>query len=168
MRTLVASWALLGVLVLLGQALWRLTPIALEPISTGTLTGGQWALMIAWVLISIYSEGYRGFHLRFSPRTAARALYVADHPTLARVLLAPAFCLGLFGATRKVLIVAWGFPVIILGLVLLVRTLSQPWRGIIDAGVVIGLGLGVLSLLWFFARGLAGHAPPVDPQVPAG
>ena len=35
--------------------------------------------------------------------------------------------------------------------------LNEPWRGIIDAGVVAGLGLGMLSMLGYFVLGLMGH-----------
>ena len=38
-----------------------------------------------------------------------------------------------------------------MGIILIVRFLvTQPWRGIVDLGVVIGLSMGILSL-WFFA-----------------
>jgi hypothetical protein len=32
-------------------------------------------------------------------------------------------------------------------LILLVRRLGQPWRGVIDAGIVLGLGWGFVSIL---------------------
>ena len=37
----------------------------------------------------------------------------------------------------------------IIGFVLIARQLPQPWRGIVDAGVVVGLGLGIISILYF-------------------
>ena len=39
-------------------------------------------------------------------------------------------------------------------LVLVLREIPQPWRGLIDLGVVIGLALGAASILMLFVRGL--------------
>ncbi len=54
----------------------------------------------------------------------------------------------------------------IVTLVISVRQLAQPWRGIIDAGVVLGLALGVASLLYHFVRQLAGNTPAVPLDLP--
>jgi hypothetical protein len=74
--------------------------------------------------------------------------------------------MGLFGATRKVLIISWSIIFMVIGLVILVRSLPEPWRGIVDAGVVIGLGLGLLSIAIFFVQGLAGKKIEHDPCIP--
>ena len=49
-------------------------------------------------------------------------------------------------------------------LVALVRRLDQPWRGIIDAGVVVGLAWGLAALWIFTARafGPRGLDHPAD------
>ena len=73
---------------------WRLTPIAIEPIQANQLGTFHWFVMIAWILINAYAEGYRGFHKRYSPRTVARAFYLVDNPTPLRVIFAPLFCMG--------------------------------------------------------------------------
>lgn len=164
--TLIALWGMVGVVLLIGSALWRLTPLAIEPMVDGSMNTWHWALMIGWSAFNLYAEGYRGFQLRFSPRTAARAIYLGHNPTPTRVLLAPFFCMGFFGATRRVLIAAWAVLIMVAGLVTVVRLLDQPWRGIVDAGVVIGLGWGLLTLVVFFVGGLARGEMPVDPQVP--
>lgn len=83
-----------------------------------------------------------------------------------RVLLAPLFCMGFFGATRRVLIAAWVVLIMVAGLVALVRALDQPWRGIVDAGVVVGLGWGLVTLIGFYVGGLTSGVMPADPQVP--
>lgn len=162
---LTAFWGVGGVLLLLGQALWKLTPIALEAVELG-MSGFEMAVCVAWVAFNGYAEGYRGFHRRFSPRVVARAQHLAANPTVLTVLLAPAFCMSLFRSTRKGLIVAWTLVVVIIGLVTLVRTLPQPWRGIVDAGVVVGLAGGALSILYFCVQALAGKSFDVDRQLP--
>lgn len=154
-----------GVLVLVIQPLFRLAPYAIEAIRGG-LTGLQWVLLLAWVVINAHAEGWRGFHRRFSPRVVARAYYLGRHPRPAWVLLAPFFCMSLFHASRRGMIVARSLVVGIVVLVLLVRQLDQPWRGIVDAGVVAGLGLGALSLLYHLGRALLGHPPQVPPDLP--
>lgn len=165
LAALISLWGMIGVVLLIGSALWRLTPWAVEPIVAGTLGVGHWVLMVAWVVFNAYAEGYRGFQKKFSPRTAARAIYLGTHPSPVRVVLAPLFCMGFFGATRRVMITAWVVLVVVLGLVAVVRSLAQPWRGIVDAGVVVGLGWGLVTLVGFFVKGLAEGELPVDPQV---
>lgn len=163
---LIALWGIGGVVLLIGSAVWRLAPLAIEPIADGSLAAWQWALMIGWVVFNAYAEGYRGFQKRFSPRTAARALYLGENPTPVRVAFAPLFCMGFFGATRRVLIAAWVVLIMVAGLVALVRALDQPWRGIVDAGVVVGLGWGLVTLIGFFITGMTGGTLPTDPEVP--
>ena len=46
------------------------------------------------------------------------------------------------------------------------RLLDQPWRGIVDAGVVVGLSYGCIALVVAFARVLLGAPLRVTPQVP--
>lgn len=161
------GFGVLGVLALVVQPLFRLTPYVIDAIRGG-LTGLQWTVLVAWVVVNAHAEGWRGFHLRFSPRVVARAYHVGRNPRLAWVLLAPFFCMSLFHASRRGLVVARLLVVGIVLLVLAVRQLDQPWRGIVDAGVVAGLGLGALSLVYHFVRALAGHPPTVAPDLPEG
>jgi hypothetical protein len=166
LRHLLIAWGVLGVVALLVQALWRLTPIALEALGSG-LSPLHWGITLAWVGINAHAEGYRGFHRRFSPRVVARAQWLADNPRPWLVALAPIFCMSLVHASRRGLIVARVLLLGIVGIVAVVRLLPQPWRGIVDAGVVVGLGLGLLSLLYFYVRELWGHPPAADPDLPA-
>jgi hypothetical protein len=160
-------WGVLGVMALVTQPLVRLTPLVLEAIRGG-LTGGQWAILGAWVVVNAHAEGYRGFHCRFSPRVVARADYLRRHPRPLWVAFAPFFCMSLFHASRRGLWVARVLVVAIVLLVIAIRFLDQPWRGIVDAGVVVGLGLGLLSLVYWFVRLLLGHVPGVSPDLPDG
>ncbi len=163
---LAAAWGVAGVLLLLGQAMWRLTPLALEPVLDGTMTSFQWFLYVAWTLFNGYAEGYRGFQKAFSPRVVARAVYLGRHRQPLHILLAPAFCMAMFHATRKRLIMAWGLPGAIVILVVAVRMLPQPWRGIVDIGVVVGLLWGSLSIVVFFTRALLFNIVPEDDSIP--
>jgi hypothetical protein len=162
----VAVWGVLGFAALVFRAVWSLTPVALAPIRAGTMTALHWFLYIGWLVFMVYSEGYKGFQRKVAPRVAARAMYAARNPRPLLVILAPLFCMGLFHATRKRLIVSWcAFTGIVL-LVIVVRQLDQPWRGIIDGGVVAGLGWGLVAMLWSFARALQGHPMSVPADVP--
>jgi hypothetical protein len=61
-------------------------------------------------------------------------------------------------------IISWTLALAIVGIVAAVRHLDQPWRGIIDAGVVVDLGIGVVSILYVVALAIAGRAVDVDPR----
>jgi hypothetical protein len=54
------------------------------------------------------------------------------------------------------MITGWVMVSIIAALVIGVRHVPQPWRGIIDAGVVVGLGIGLVSLLARYFAALSG------------
>lgn len=155
----IASWGVLGVGLLLGRALVQLTPIALEAVASHAFRLPHWALLLAWVAFNAYAEGYLGFHRKFSPRVVGRALDLGRNPTLLRVILAAPYCIGLFEAPRRTMLTSWILVLVIAAVVFGVRHISQPWRGIIDAGVVVGLGIGLLSLLASFVSALAALGP---------
>ena len=48
-------------LLLLGDAVYRLAPVAFEAV-TGELSGGQWAALIAWHLVSRVKRPCRAPH----------------------------------------------------------------------------------------------------------
>jgi hypothetical protein len=118
------------------------------------------------VVFMAFAEGYRGFQQRFSPRVAARARYLRNNPRTLHVVLAPLFCMGFFHATRRRKITSFSVTFGIVVLVVLVRLLSQPWRGIIDWGVVVGLFWGLVSLAAFSARAFKREELPCSPEVP--
>lgn len=156
---LVLLWGVLGVTLLLGQALIRLTPIALAPWAGEGLSPWQMGVCVVWVGINAYAEGYRAFQLRYCPRVVARGFYVARYGRWWEQALAPVFCMSFFGATRKGLAVAWCLLLGIVLIVIVVHQLPQPWRGIIDAGVVVGLGWGVVCLWFELFRHWRGGSP---------
>jgi hypothetical protein len=160
-----AVWGIAGLSLLFGSALFRLYPYA-QALMEIPLEWFHGASLATSLIFMGYAEGYKGFHLKFSPRAAARALYLKGNPTLVRVLLAPLFCMGFFHATRKRKIVSFSLTIGIIGLIVLVRQLPQPWRGIVDAGVVVGLGWGLLSVWLFSIKAFFGTGFDVSPETP--
>ena len=163
-----ASWGFVGVALLLGRPIWSLSELAFEPLVRLDLSLWQWGLYGLSVVLMAYSEGYKGFQRGFSPRVVARAFHLARHPTLTRALLAPFFCIGLFHASKKRLIVSWTLLTMIVALVLTVRLLPYPYRNIIDAGVVVGLGWGLLATILMAARALHRGCAEGSPELPDG
>ena len=165
-RILIALWGVGGVTILLGRAVVSLTDEALYPWLTGSLTPFQMAVYLTWVVVNAYTEGYRAFQRQFCPRVVGRSLWLAQHPRPLLVAIAPAFAMGLVYARRRRLIVSWSVVIILIGVIALVRTVPQPWRGVIDGGVVVGLAWGVLVLWSLFLRALFGGPVPVAADLP--
>ena len=162
-----AIWGLGGISLLFGSAVFRLCPYAFELLEY-PFSGIHWTALALALLFFGYIKGYKVLHLRFSPRVAARVLYLWKYPTLIRILLAPLFCMGYFHATRKRKVMSCSFTVIIIGLIVLVRQLDQPWRGIIDAGVVLALGWGLVSMWLFTIQAIYSENFDVAPETPDG
>lgn len=162
----IAAWGVLGFAALLGSALYRLTPLAIEAARDYSLTGLQISVYVVWVIWMWYTEGYRAFQKQLCPRMVARAWHLGRNPKTLHVIFAPLFCMALFHATRKRLIISWVILVMIIGLVIGIKQIEQPWRGIIDGGVVVGLGWGLAVLLFLFGRALAGSEPKASPELP--
>lgn len=160
-----AIWAVLGVSVLLLNAILRLAPRAMEALGMD-LNFMHWALMIGFLIFMIYAEGYKGFQKKFSPRTAARVKYLKENPTLLRVILAPVFAMGFFQANKKTRIVAWILPVMIIILICVISQISQPVRGLIDVGVVVGLSYGLISFWLFCLQAFTNKSFNRSPEMP--
>ncbi|MGE5173203.1 MAG: hypothetical protein ACM3MD_05180 [Betaproteobacteria bacterium] len=160
-----AFWGLAGVILLLASAVYRLTPLAIDAFSY-PWRWYHWFAFILIVLFMAYVEGFRAFQQAFSPRVAARARYLLDHPNMLHTLLAPFFCMAYFHAPRRRQITSISVTAGIIVLVILVRLLSQPWRGIIDGGVVVGLVWGLISLVVFGYQALSTDRFPYSPEVP--
>lgn len=163
------GWGVLGVGALLAEAVFRLWVHALEAVAEHRLSPAQWAFAVGWTGLLWLFEGYRGFQRRFSPRVVARALYLAHHPRPLHLALAPAYCIGLLYASPRRLRSEWTMVVLVVALVLLVRELEQPLRGLVDLGVVVALSWGLGAVLLFAVRALwTGEAPEVGLDLPEG
>ncbi len=168
-RRLFLTWAVGGVLLLFANAVRRVGPIALEPLRQGW---PGWRLAAAYagsVGLMGFGMGYQGLHKQFAPRVVVRAWAMADRrvgPWVA--LLAPLASMGLVHGTRRRVITSWTMIGSMVGALVAVRILGQPWRGVIDAGVVVGLAWGMVAILLLAARAARGELPPADPELPAG
>lgn len=167
MQQLAIVWGLGGVLLLLSSAFFRLSPLTAEALSM-ELTAVHWAFLSFWLPFMAYSEGYKGFQLKFSPRVVARAWHLSRAPRPLHLLFAPVFCMGYFHASRRRKITSWAISVGIVGLVALVKLLPQPWRGLVDLGVLLGLGWGALAIVILAIQALRRGGISVDPQLPEG
>lgn len=159
-----AFWGVSGVVAMLCYAIARLLPNALESLQS-ELSLTQWFVLLVWCIYMLITEGYQGFQKQLSPRIVARAQYIQKHGNLTIVLLAPLFCLSYFYATKKRLIVSYGLTLAIILFVVVARQLPAPWRGIVDAGVVLGLGYGVVWIIIYAAKAKNNVTYVTDPEI---
>lgn len=165
MGKLGAAWGLSGVLAVLVYAVVRLADISLEALES-PFDWRHWTVLIVNTAFMAYSEGYRGFQQGYSPRVVARAATLIDTPSWPRVVFAPLFCMGYFHTTRRRLISVYALTVGILTLIVIFQQIPQPWRGILDAGVVLGLSWGTVSILAFAAKAWLGSGFDHSPDLP--
>lgn len=162
-----ALWGVVGVMTLLGFSVFRLMGRAIDMFGYD-LRWYHWLTLIVFVLFMAYAEGYRGFQGAFSPRVAARAKYVYDAPRWLYVLTAPVFCMGYFHIHRRRQIVTFALTALIGLTIGLIRFIDQPWQGIVDAGVVVGLTWGIVSIgvysVLAFTASTFGYSPEVPEQ----
>jgi hypothetical protein len=163
-RRWAAAWGLIGFSLLIGEAFYKVTPFVLELFQI-QLTPFHWIALIGWSIFMAYSEGYRGFQKHYSPRFAARVRWLLDNASTKQAWLAPFFCMCFIGTTRKRKIVAYCLTSGIALLVVFIRMLPQPWRGIIDVGVIVGLGWGLLSIYILTWQTLTKNTNVGDPEV---
>ena len=114
-----ALWGLAGVLALLSSATLRLWPKAVDAFYY-PFAWYHWTALVAIVIGMAYAEGYKGFQKAFSPRTAARARYLRQHPRFGHIVMAPFFCMGYFHATKRRKITSISLTIGIIALIVLV------------------------------------------------
>ena len=166
MGVVAAVWGVSGFLFLLGFAIYRLVPIALQAFAD-TLSWHHWLLLVLNITVMAYYEGYRGFQRSYSPRLIARSRYLSNSYTPVSLLLAPLFCMGYFSAPKRRLIGAWLLTGTVIVLIVLFNHLPQPWRGLLDAGVVVGLSWGIAATLFYAALVSLGYKFDYEPQISA-
>lgn len=160
-----ATWGVFGVSALLGSAVVRLWPLVTAAFEreTGPLF---WLSVVGSLTFFGYAEGYRAFQKQFAPRVVARALTLTERPSLLRALLAPLFCMGFFAATRRRMLTSWVLTLSLIALVASMRFVPQPWRGVVDLGVVVALLWGIVSMLVLSVAALRGQRPDVPTDLP--
>ena len=165
MNLIAAIWGTLGVTFLVGKSCQSLFSRAQEALQS-ELSTYHWVTLVFYSLFMLYFEGYRGFQKKFSPRTAARVRYLYLNPQPLHVLLAPFFCMGYFHAKKKAQIAAIAVSLLILCVIFLMQSCPQPWRGIIDVGVILGLSYGLISFGCFLVKVFTKKNHGISPEVP--
>jgi hypothetical protein len=133
----------------LSQSVLRLLPYTYVPLETLPKTTIL-PLYAGAALFFAYYEAYKGFHLKFTPMFVSRAFNLHTQNALYRYPLSPFYATGLFESSTKRKITSVGVTLAVMLLIIISKRLSPLNRGIMDVGVVTGLGLGVISLWYHF------------------
>jgi hypothetical protein len=141
----IASWAVAGVVILLADAVVRVSTVAIHGIRAG-LSPLEWGALAVVSLVLGYVEGYRALSRSFGPRVVARAFELVPTSPVVHVLLAPLYAMSLIGDTRRRMIESWGVVAMIVAMVVLVQRLPPTWRCITDAGVALSLAWGLVAI----------------------
>jgi len=171
-NTAASLWAAGGVVMILGKSIKRILPIALEPFDgiskpLSTFQLGSYIAMCMWFA---YVEGFKGFQKKIFALGVARAQTLQPFEKgspIHHTLFGPFYAMGLFHATKKRKIVSWSVSIGVGLIVAAVKRFPYPWRNIVDAGVIVGLSWGSLSIAieWFKAIVL-GIETKMDPALP--
>lgn len=160
-----ALWGALGVAALLVYAIVRLAGVVV----VGFEQPWQWphvAVAVGNGVFMAWSEGYRGFQQRFSPRSAARVKWLLHQPSTLRAALAPLFVMAYFDAPRRLKTGVYALTAGIVLAIVVIHALPQPWRAALDIGVVLGLAWGLTSFAVALWRTLRSGTYPASPEVP--
>jgi len=160
-----AIWGIAGFLGLCLYAIFRLSPIVADSLQY-ELRWYHWLVMLGNMAMMAYYEGFKGFQRGYSPRVVARARHLISHPVLLHVALAPFFVMAYFYSSRRRIISAWVLTIAIVVLILLFTLLPKPWKGILDAGVVLGLSWGVVATVVIAIQTVIGTRTGDDPALP--
>ncbi len=160
-----AIWGIFGVSAFLVWAVIRLTPYTLELFHL-ELSWYHWVLLLFNIAFMAYSEGYKGFQQAAAPRLGARVRYLYQNPRVLHVIFSPFFCSSYFHTKRPRLIARYILTLAIVSLIILVSHFQQPWRGIIDTGVIIGLAWGLMAILYQGVKALLPGEYHFSPELP--
>lgn len=165
MRCISAYWGMGGILLMLAYAIYRLYPKSIAAFDF-PFAWYHWLALGLNIGFMAYSEGYKGFQMNFSPRVAARARYLCRYANPLQGTLAPLFCMGYFHAPRRRRVAVILLTIMIIILIIIFQRFPQPWRGILDAGVVVGLAWGMVATVICAIKALSSQAFTHDPEVP--
>jgi hypothetical protein len=157
-------WSIVGCTCIIGSGIIRVLPKAIDAFQVN-LNLLQWVVLILWILFMIAGEGYRGFQKQFSPRFAARMWHLTQHGRTPDLWLAPFFCIGYYGSSRRRIISSWSLTAGVTIIILIVIHIVQPWRGIIDCGVLAGLVYGLICTYTMVWKTLDRRDYLADPEI---
>jgi len=157
-------WAIIGLLILLGFACWRLSAYTIESFSM-PLNWMHWVVFIGFTIFMAHGEGYKGFQKKFSPRFAARAKYLLHNTTLLQLIFAPFFCMAYFHAPKRRVIATCALTAMIIVFIFTFRLIPQPWKGLLDFGVVFGLAWGMVSTIIYCIKAFTDDSFTWDNEV---
>ena len=146
MKNLIFIYSIGGVIAIFSSAIYRLYPHVKKSMSYEFSTL-NWIVLAAYLIVMIVGKGYFALHRGFVPRVVNRSEQIIENGKLIDKILAPLYCMGFFKAPRKRMIISYVMIFFIVSFIVSASKIAQPWRGIIDLGVIIGLSLGILSLL---------------------
>ncbi len=158
------AWAIIGLILLLGFACWRLSAYTIESFSM-PLNWIHWVVFFGWTIFMAHGEGYKGFQKKFSPRFAVRCKYLLTNASWLQTILAPLFCMAYFHAPKKRVIATCALTAMIIVFIFTFRLIPQPWKGLLDFGVVFGLAWGIISTLYFSFKAFTDESFAWDNEV---
>ncbi len=160
------TWGLSFICAVLLFAIVRLFAVTIDAFDNFPFLWYHWLSLAVVVIFMAHSEGYKGFQKNFSPRVISRAWFLYHHPRPLLIVLAPLFLAGYIHINprrqRNIMMLTAGIVI----LIILIRFLPQPWRGIVDAGVVVGLTWGLVSLVLCGVRILGSRPFAYSPEIP--
>ncbi|MEL7312002.1 MAG: hypothetical protein AAFN07_10855 [Pseudomonadota bacterium] len=140
------AWGTLAFVGLLTYGVANMVPLILESLEY-PWSAGHYALFLANLIVMAWYEGYKGFQRGFSPRFAARAVALRSHASPINTVAAPLVLMGFMNAPFRRVMATIILTTGIVAIVMVYRLLPQPWRGILDSGVVVGLGWGAIATI---------------------
>ncbi|MBT3756892.1 MAG: hypothetical protein HOK80_08665 [Candidatus Cloacimonetes bacterium] len=146
MKKLIYIYSIGGVIAIFSSAIYRLYPHVKESMSL-EFSALNWTVLAAYLIVMIVGKGYFALHRGFVPRVIVRSEQIISNGNLIDKLLAPLYCMGFFKAPKKRMIISYLMILFIISFLVSASKIVQPWRGIIDLGVIVGLSLGIISLL---------------------
>lgn len=140
------AWAVIGVSILFATASYRLGERGVSVIRGG-LGGWEWMALAGLTLVFVYGEGFLALDRKWVPGLMRRARELKDERSFLLRLFAPLYGLSLIGAPPARLLLSWLGTLAIVGAVLIIRLLPDPWRGIVDFAVAAALAWGLVAIL---------------------
>jgi hypothetical protein len=143
-----ATWGIAGFLMVLAYAIIQLATPAAEAFSH-PLRWYHWAALAASLCFFLYVKGFRAFQRGLSRRVVTRAFSLRAEPDVLRVVLAPFYCMGFFGAGARRRVIMITLTLVMVGFILFFSRINQPWRGIIDFGLVASFAWGFAATVLY-------------------